>query len=180
MVNYEELKTKYPAVDIVLKGLWILFLATVVSFLLVLPIYLFNPDRQLLVDIFTFPVDIIPPPYNLIGLIPIPLGMGLIVWANYNLLQVGKIGLAAREPMQTPSTLVVSGPYRYSRNPLYFGGLMMLLGLVIVWSSLIVLLGLFGVYIIIRYKFIHVEEQKLEEAFGDEYLEYKKRVGRWY
>ncbi len=180
MIDYEELKTKHPWVDIFLKGLGILVSSTIVTILLLAPIYIFNIDRQIIVDIFTFPADIIPLPYSLIGLPPIAVGMGLVVWANYNLLHVGKIGLAAREPMQTPSSLVVVGPYRYSRNPLYLGGLLMMTGLVVVLSSLVVFLGLILVYLIFRYKFIKVEEEKLEEAFGVEYLEYKMRVRRWF
>ncbi|MFQ5833702.1 MAG: methyltransferase family protein [Candidatus Thorarchaeota archaeon] len=180
MIDYEELKAKHPWVDIFLKGLAILVSSTIVTILLLAPIYIFDIDRQIIVDIFTFPADIIPYPYNLIGLIPIPVGMGLVVWANYNLLHVGKIGLTAREPMQTPSSLVVVGPYRYSRNPLYLGGLLMMAGLAVVWSSLVVFLGLIAVYIIFRYKFIQVEEEKLEEAFGVEYLDYRMRVRRWF
>ncbi|MFW9798980.1 MAG: methyltransferase family protein [Candidatus Thorarchaeota archaeon] len=180
MIDYEEVKTKYPWVDIFLKGLGILISSIILTIILVAPVYIFDIDRQIIVDIFTFPADIIPHSYNLIGLIPIPVGMGLVAWANYNLLHVGKIGLEAREPMQTPSRLIVVGPYRYSRNPLYLGVLLMMAGLVIVWSSLVVFLGLIAVYIIFRYKFIQVEEEKLEEAFGVEYLEYKMRVGRWF
>ncbi|MHA1929516.1 MAG: methyltransferase family protein, partial [Candidatus Thorarchaeota archaeon] len=86
----------------------------------------------------------------------------------------------AREPMQAPSTLVVVGPYRYSRNPIYLACILALLGLVIVWSSLIVFLGTVIVYIIFRYKFIRREEIILETEFGEEYLEFKKRVRRWF
>jgi len=81
--------------------------------------------------------------------------------------------------MQRPSNLVLSGPYRYSRNPLYFGGLLALLGLVIVWSSVVTAFLTFLVYLIFRYVFIKREEVILEEEFGDEYLEFKNRVRRW-
>ncbi len=106
--------------------------------------------------------------------------MLLVIWANYTLLHIGKIGLRAREPMQRPSNLVLVGPFRYTRNPIYFGCLLMLLGLVIVWSSLVVLLGLIVVYIVFRYIFIKREEIILEEEFGDEYRDFKKRVKRWF
>jgi protein-S-isoprenylcysteine O-methyltransferase Ste14 len=108
------------------------------------------------------------------------LGILLNVWANYTLLYLGKISLSAREPMQTPSNLVVDDPFRYGRNPIYLAGLMMLLGLVIAWSSLAVLLGLIVVYIVFRYIFIKREEIILEEAFGTAYLEYKQCVSRWF
>ena len=180
MVDYEKLKTKHPRVDIFLKGLFMLIVATLLSILLVSPLIIFDVDMLLLVEFFTFPADIIPVPFNLIGIPLIPIGFLLVAWANYTLLHIGKIGLRAREPMQTPSTLVVVGPYRYTRNPIYLSCILMLLGLVLVWSSLVVFLGMIIVYIIFRYKFIGKEEVILEEAFGDEYLAFKKRVRRWF
>ena len=149
------------------------------SLILIAPLYIFDIDEQILVDIFTFPADIIPQPYNLVGLLLIPVGFLLIIWANYALLHIGKIGLRNREPMQKPSNLVLAGPYRFSRNPLYLGGLLALLGLVIVWSSVDTAILTILVYIIFKYLFIKKEELILEEEFGDEYRDFKKRVGRW-
>ncbi|MHA2159720.1 MAG: methyltransferase family protein [Candidatus Thorarchaeota archaeon] len=179
MGRFEEMKEKYPRGMIVAQGLWILILSTIVTYILISPIYIFNIDGQILVDIFTFPVDIIPQPYNLVGLLLIPIGMLLIIWANYALLHIGKIGLRNREPMQKPSNLVLAGPYRFSRNPLYLGALVSLLGLVIVWSSVVIAFLMILIYIIFRYLFIKREELILEEEFGDQYREFKKRVGRW-
>jgi len=106
--------------------------------------------------------------------------MLLVIWANYALLHIGKIGLRDREPMQRPSNLVLVGPYRFTRNPIYLGGLLMLLGLVIVWSSVVTAFLLILVYIVFRYVFIKREETILEEEFGDEYRDFKKRVKRWF
>ena len=170
---------KYPRVMIVLKGLWLVVFATIFSLILISPLYIFDIDKQVFRDIFTFPADIIPLPYNLVGIFLIPSGLLLVAWANYTLLHIGKIGLRAREPMQTPSTLVVVGPYRYSRNPIYLAVLMMIFGLAIIWSSLVVLLGLIAVYFVFRYIFIKREEIILEDAFGDEYRDFKSRVRRW-
>ncbi len=153
--------------------------ATLLTLIILSPLYLFHVDGQVLIDIFTFPYDIIPPPFNLIGLPLIALGFLLIVWANYHLLRIGKIGLAAREPMQRPSTLVLTGPYRFSRNPLYLGCMFGALGLVVVWSSLVVLILTLLLYIILRYLFIKREEIILEQEFREDYLEYRKRVRRW-
>ena len=179
MVDYEKLKTEHPRVDMFLKGLFMLVVTTVLSILLVSPLIFFDVDMLLFVEFFTFPVDIIPFPFNLIGILLMPIGLLLVAWANYTLLHIGKIGLRAREPMQTPPNLVVVGPYRYTRNPIYLSCILMLLGLVLVLSSLVVFLGMIPVYIIFRYKFISREEVILEEAFGDEYLAFKKRVRRW-
>jgi protein-S-isoprenylcysteine O-methyltransferase Ste14 len=81
--------------------------------------------------------------------------------------------------MQRPSNLVLAGPYRFSRNPLYFGVLLAGLGLVIVLSSVVTAILTILVYIIFRNGFIKKEEMILEEEFGDEYRDFKKRVRRW-
>ncbi|MCW3988356.1 MAG: isoprenylcysteine carboxylmethyltransferase family protein [Candidatus Bathyarchaeota archaeon] len=179
MVDFEEMKERYPRAMIAVQGLGILAIATIFSYILMAPFYVFDIDIQILVDIFTFPADSIPLPYNLVGIFLIPSGLLLVAWANYTLLHIGKIGLRAREPMQTPSTLVVVGPYRYSRNPLYLGVLIMALGLTIVWSGLVMSLGSTVIYIVFRYVFIKREEIILEGEFGEEYRDFKNRVRRW-
>ena len=179
MVDFEAMKERYPLAMIVVQGLWILAISTIFAYILKALFLISGISRQTLRDIFTFPADIIPQPYNLVGLLFIPIGFFLIIWANYALLHIGKIGLRAREPMQRPSNLVLVGPYRLTRNPLYLGCLLILLGLVIVWSSVVTAFVLILVYIIFRYLFIKKEETILEEEFGDEYREFKKRVRRW-
>lgn len=180
MVDVEAIKKKYPRGWIVVQGFAIIGMATILSLILVSPIYLFEVDMDLLVLLFTFPVNFIPIPFNSIGLVLFPFGLLLIAWANYTLLHIGKIGLAAREPMQRPSNLIISGPYRFSRNPIYLGCLLALLGGVIVWSSLFVSVCTIAVYLIFRYLFIKREEIILEEEFGDAYIDYVMRVRRWF
>ena len=158
MVDIEKLKKKYPRAMIVVQGLQILVIATIFSYILMAPFYIFDISSQILVEIFTYPADIIPQPYNLIGILFIPVGMFLVIWANYALLYIGKISLRDREPMQRPSNLVLVGPYRFTRNPIYLGCLFMLLGLVIVWSSIVMTFFLILVYFVFRYIFIKREE----------------------
>ena len=75
--------------------------------------------------------------------------------------------------------LVTTGPYRFSRNPLYLGGNVF----IILGASL--LLGTpSGLAITIIHMplvdfMIRREERQLEQAFGDEWRQYKKRVRRW-
>ena len=179
MGRFEEMKEKYPRGMVVVQGLWILILSTIITYILIAPLYIFEGSIQVLADLFLFPLDIIPQPYNLVGILLIPVGMGLVIWANYALLHIGNIGLRNREPMQKPSNLVLVGPFRFTRNPIYFGCLLMMLGLVIVWSSVVTAFLTILVYIIFRYLFIKREELILEEEFGDQYRQFKKRVGRW-
>jgi len=179
MGKFEEMKEKYPRGMIVVQGLVMLIVSTILSLILISPFYFFDNSIEIMVDIFTFPADIIPQPYNFIGIVLIPIGLLLIIWANYSLLHIGKISLRNREPMQRPSNLILVGPYRFTRNPIYLGALLMLLGLVIVWSSVFTAFLMILVYIIFRYIFIKREEVILEEEFGDEYRDFKKRVRRW-
>ena len=179
MEKFEELKEKYPRGKVVVQGLWILLISTILSIILIAPLYIFNVNPQQVVDFFTFPTDIIPYPYNLIGLPLTAIGFLLIIWANFTLLYIGRISLRDREPMQKPSNLVLTGPYRFSRNPLYLGCLLALIGMIIVWSSIVTAALTFLVFLIFRYVFIKREEIILEEEFGDEYQEFKNRVRRW-
>ena len=180
MVDFEEMKERYPRGMIVVQGLVMLIMSTILSLILISPFYIFDISQQIVVDIFTFPVDLIPQPYNYVGLVFIPVGFLLIIWANYALLVIGKISLRDREPMQRPEYLVLAGPYRFSRNPLYLGVLFALVGLVIVWSSIVIAFLTILVYIIFRNRFIKREEIILEEEFGDDYRDFKNRVGRWF
>ena len=133
-----------------------------------------------IIFIILFPVDIsIPFPYNLCGLLVSVLGFMLIIWANYTLLFIGKIGLEAREPFHTPSTLVVEGPYKFTRNPIYLSVVIIFFGLAILLGSLTLFIIAIALFIIFWTWFISWEEKRLEEEFGEEYLEYKGRVRRW-
>lgn len=82
-------------------------------------------------------------------------------------------------PGQTSANLVTSGPYRFSRNPMYVGLTMAYLGeagiLNQVWP--LVLLPLTIAYL--NWVVIPVEEAKLAEAFGEEYERYRVSVRRW-
>ena len=77
------------------------------------------------------------------------------------------------------STLVTSGIYRVSRNPMYLGLLLVLSGWAIVLSNLIsvTFLPAFVAYMT-RFQ-IAPEEQALLSKFGSEFMEYKKSVRRW-
>jgi protein-S-isoprenylcysteine O-methyltransferase Ste14 len=82
-------------------------------------------------------------------------------------------------PFETPSALVTSGPYRFTRNPMYVGLTLTYLGVagarLEIWPA--ILLPLLLAYI--NFVVIPVEEQNLRGVFGDAYQEYGERVGRW-
>lgn len=80
---------------------------------------------------------------------------------------------------ETASRLVDSGIYRRTRNPMYLGVTLALLGYAVFLSHPLALLtlALFPAYI--RRFQIAPEERALDQLFGEEYLTYKKRVPRW-
>lgn len=83
------------------------------------------------------------------------------------------------DPYMPVNAIVTSGPYRWTRNPLYVGLTLMYLGIAAIVNSLTMLLPLPIVLTIMRRGVIEREERYLERKFGDEYLQYKRRVRRW-
>jgi len=76
-------------------------------------------------------------------------------------------------------TLITSGPYAFSRNPLYLGGnVFVFLGAALLFGSLAAVL-----ITLIHFPFIDLfvrrEEKQLERDFGDDWLQYRRRVRRW-
>ncbi len=173
------MKEKRSPVISFLHVIYILISATVLSYILAFVIREWI-GKDIFVEILLFPAEIFAPfPLNLLGLFTVGLGFLLVFFANFHLLFIGKIGLEDREPFHTPSTLVTSGPYRFSRNPIYFGVVLITLGLAIITISLTILICTIGLYLFFWKVFIKWEEEKLDDTFGEDYREYKQRVRRW-
>lgn len=80
---------------------------------------------------------------------------------------------------QKAGRLVRSGYYRFTRNPMYLGLLMILIGFAIYcghWAAIFPIAGF--VFYITEFQ-IKPEEKAMTELFGDDYLSYKKTVRRW-
>ena len=74
--------------------------------------------------------------------------------------------------------LVTSGPYKYIRHPLYTFGFLMILSVAVASASLLIFGLVFITWIPLALR-TPLEEQKLVDAFGDEYQEYMSRTGRY-
>jgi len=74
---------------------------------------------------------------------------------------------------------VAAGAYRFTRNPVYLGMVLGLIGLAIAFNSLWLLMALVPFALVIRYGVITREEAYLERKFGDVYRRYRARVRRW-
>ena len=76
--------------------------------------------------------------------------------------------------------LLTEGMYRYSRNPMYLGLLLLIIAATIwfgTWFGIII--SVFFILLINILQIIPEEEEALLQIFGEEYLEYKKKVRRW-
>ena len=83
-------------------------------------------------------------------------------------------------PTNRPTTTIVeSGPYRFTRNPIYLGMFLGLIGLAIAFDNLWLLMMLVPFALIICYGVVAREEAYLERTFGDVYRGYRSRVRRW-
>lgn len=83
------------------------------------------------------------------------------------------------KPFEESSKLVSTGPYRYTRNPMYTGMVFVLTGYAIKLGSLTPFFVVPIFIVFITRRFIVYEEKMLEAKFGDEYRSYKQRVSRW-
>ena len=83
------------------------------------------------------------------------------------------------DPDREPTALVQDGPYRWTRNPMYIGGILILSGLVFlvdeVRSAPVVLLYV----LLVTRSFVPSDERRMRALFGEEWCAYTRRVRRW-
>jgi protein-S-isoprenylcysteine O-methyltransferase Ste14 len=102
-------------------------------------------------------------------------GLGLIGSAMVNFRRSG----TTIRPDRASTSLVIAGPYKFTRNPMYVGMAIAYLGLAIADRSLWSLILLPIVLLVIRRAVIANEEAFLERRFGSAYTDYKAKVQRW-
>ena len=102
-------------------------------------------------------------------------GLAVLVWSAVTIMRAG-----SNVPTNQPTTAIVEhGPYGLSRNPIYLGMFIGLIGLAIALNTLWLLFLLLPFVFVIRYGVVAREEVYLERKFGDEYRAYRSRVRRW-
>jgi protein-S-isoprenylcysteine O-methyltransferase Ste14 len=144
---------------------------------------------------------LIPPPILALGLllacgclmavlplspIPIPAGRGIGVLLVILGFVAGYSGFSAFRkagtpirPGDEPTKLVTSGPYRITRNPMYLGLELVLLGIFFLAKSPFFLIPPIVFFILINFLQIPFEENLMTARFGQSYLTYCRRVRRW-
>jgi protein-S-isoprenylcysteine O-methyltransferase Ste14 len=115
------------------------------------------------------------------------------VWARLGgaglLLASGALAITAQRTMKRAGTnvlpsqpslnIVSSGPYRFTRNPIYVANATAYLGLALILNTLWPVFLFVPMLIVLDWGIIRREERYLEAKFGDTYLAYKERVRRW-
>ncbi len=90
------------------------------------------------------------------------------------------VGKGTPAPFDPPRRLVVTGPYRYVRNPMEIGAGVALAGAALAFESLALLAFVGGFFLAAHLFAIWYEEPTLLRTFGEEYEAYRRRVGRWW
>jgi len=113
---------------------------------------------------------------NILGLVLLGMGILLFFSTVYLFKTIGRGTLAPWQPTQK---LVISGPYRYCRNPMISAVLMILLAETLLFASWNLLIWAIMFFFINSVYFRLIEEPALLRRFGNEYLNYKQNVPRW-
>lgn len=103
------------------------------------------------------------------------LGLALFVWTLWTFHRHH----TTVNPYAAASALCTDGPFRYSRNPIYVGDWLILVGVCLLLHTLWPLLFAPLIWAMLRYGVIRHEEAHLEAKFGEPYRLYKARVRRW-
>jgi protein-S-isoprenylcysteine O-methyltransferase Ste14 len=102
-------------------------------------------------------------------------GLGLVGYCNHLFTRIGRGSIVPIDPTRQ---LVVVGPYRYSRNPVFVGYLAMLSGMFLASGAAALLAYTVAFFFYLEF-FIRREEPDLLARFGDEYHRYMESVPRW-
>ena len=115
--------------------------------------------------------------WQVVGMV---LGAAGAVLAVSCILTFALVGRGTPAPFDPPRRLVVRGPYRFVRNPMYIGAALAMTGAALYYQS-VALLGYVAVFLLVSYLFVVAyEEPTLRRTFGKDYEAYCAKVGRWW
>ena len=110
-----------------------------------------------------------------IGVVLVLVGLGLIAWSFVTMRACGE----HPEPGHPTKTLVESGPFKRTRNPIYVSFILIAAGLAVAFNALAVLIAAFVRAVALTVLVIRREEAYLTLVFGEAYTEYMSRTCRW-
>lgn len=117
------------------------------------------------------------------SIIHVPMLGGVLVVLGFSVMMWARILFTARNTTlfvgRPSSQLVCDGPFRFSRNPMYVGVVVFLVGLALWVGSWPFYLTAPVTFLFLNFFHIPREERLLRESFGERYLHYSKEVRRW-
>jgi protein-S-isoprenylcysteine O-methyltransferase Ste14 len=116
-------------------------------------------------------------PSQLIGIVVSLSGAAIAVWC---ILSFAVLGRGTPAPFDPPRRLVVRGPYRYVRNPMYLGAGLALAGAAFFYQSHALIAYAFLFLLAMHAFVIWYEEPTLGRTFGQDYEAYRRQVHRWW
>lgn len=114
-------------------------------------------------------------PWNFSGLALMALGFGMALAIARRFKRVD----TEINTFKTPRKLQIDGLFGMTRNPIYLGMLLFLIGFALVLGSAVVWFGPAVFFLFANFWYIPHEEKNAAEHFGEPYLEYRKKVRRW-
>jgi protein-S-isoprenylcysteine O-methyltransferase Ste14 len=140
------------------------------------PVYLFLTIAIMLLLHFLLPgTRVLPFPWNLLGIIPLVLGIVMNLVADRSF----KKNETTVKPLEESTALISTGAFRVSRHPMYLGFVLVLFGIAVLMGSLTPYAVVFIFTIFMDVVFIRFEEKELERTFGEAWFEYRSKVRRW-
>jgi protein-S-isoprenylcysteine O-methyltransferase Ste14 len=106
----------------------------------------------------------------------IALGAAVYLWCVWLFAAVGG---GTPGPWDSPQRFVAVGPYRWVRNPIYVASIVLVLGEAWLFEAPALLVYVAAMVIVFHLFVISYEEPTLRRRFGDDYLDYQRRVPRW-
>jgi protein-S-isoprenylcysteine O-methyltransferase Ste14 len=114
-------------------------------------------------------------PMTLVGLLPLGGGIALNLLGD----RAFKTHGTTVKPFERSSLLVTDGAFALSRNPMYLGMVLFLLGVALLLGSLTPLIVVPAFWLLLDRRFVTLEERMLGQTFGAEFDAYRGRVRRW-
>jgi protein-S-isoprenylcysteine O-methyltransferase Ste14 len=120
-------------------------------------------------------MTLVPAPYAYAGTVPMLLGLALMSWTAQSF---RKAETGYQLQRESPA-LMTSGPFGFSRNPMYLGMLVWLVGLAVLLGSLIGFLFPILLFLLANFLLIPTEERRMDSLFGEQFVAYRQHVRRW-
>ena len=119
------------------------------------------------------------PPFGILQLIAILIaaaGVYMVLWVSTAFVRQGK---GTPVPIEPPTRLVITGLYRYVRNPMYVGAILIVLGEAGYFSYLWLAIYAAGLWALLHTSVLIFEEPQLKRRYGADYEQYLSEVPRW-